>query len=194
MEQQNYNHLAEADDDVMAVSSTQQPIVTSGEDDDDDDDSVLASSSPSNDEAAPFYDASADERDATHVHSLSSSNETKTTTTTDAILSCPCCFNIVCTDCQQHDFYPHIFRAMFVRSITVSWDRQLVYDEASQSLVVRCESTAPSAAVTRIPPPEEEEEVYYTVRCAKCETVVAALDMRDEVYHFSGCLASSMTT
>ena len=28
----------------------------------------------------------------------------------DAVLSCPCCFNIVCMDCQRHKRYPNQFR------------------------------------------------------------------------------------
>ena len=30
---------------------------------------------------------------------------------TDAVLSCPCCFNIVCMDCQRHQKYMNQFRA-----------------------------------------------------------------------------------
>jgi uncharacterized membrane protein len=37
----------------------------------------------------------------------------------------------------------------------------------------------------------DDNAIYYTVCCAQCQTTVAALDMRDEVYHFSGCLAAS---
>jgi len=29
----------------------------------------------------------------------------------DAVLSCPCCFNIVCMDCQRHQKYSNQFRA-----------------------------------------------------------------------------------
>jgi hypothetical protein len=29
----------------------------------------------------------------------------------DAVLSCPCCFNIVCMDCQRHQTYMNQFRA-----------------------------------------------------------------------------------
>jgi hypothetical protein len=38
---------------------------------------------------------------------------------------------------------------------------------------------------------ECDDKVYYTVRCGSCETVVAALDMKREIYHFSHCLASN---
>ena len=39
----------------------------------------------------------------------------------DAVLSCPCCFTIVCMDCQRHDVYKHQFRAMFVQQVYIDW-------------------------------------------------------------------------
>lgn len=53
----------------------------------------------------------------------------------DAVLSCPCCFNIVCMDCQRHEKYDNQFRAMFVVGITVQWDLRLVYDSSCKRLV-----------------------------------------------------------
>lgn len=53
----------------------------------------------------------------------------------DAVLSCPCCFEIVCMDCQQHDRHANQFRAMFVMNVAVHWDHVLVYDTAVQGLV-----------------------------------------------------------
>jgi hypothetical protein len=53
----------------------------------------------------------------------------------DAVLSCPCCFNIVCMDCQRHTRYPNQFRAIFVMGITVDWHKVLVYDAVHQALV-----------------------------------------------------------
>mmetsp|Transcript_22315 Transcript_22315/g.31418 ORF Transcript_22315/g.31418 Transcript_22315/m.31418 type:complete len:316 (+) Transcript_22315:85-1032(+) len=41
----------------------------------------------------------------------------------DGVLSCPCCFQIVCMDCQRHDRYTNQFRAMFVMNIGVDWER-----------------------------------------------------------------------
>lgn len=48
----------------------------------------------------------------------------------DAILSCPSCFNIVCMDCQQHEKYANQYRAMFVMNIGVDWSRKMIYDDA----------------------------------------------------------------
>ena len=39
--------------------------------------------------------------------------------------------------------------------------------------------------------PTDKDEIYYSVHCNGCKTQVAALNMRDEVYHFFGCLVSS---
>lgn len=50
--------------------------------------------------------------------------------TSDAILSCPRCFTIVCMDCQQHDRYVNQYRAMFVMNIGVDWSKRMVYDES----------------------------------------------------------------
>jgi hypothetical protein len=53
----------------------------------------------------------------------------------DAVLSCPCCFEIVCMDCQQHDRHANQFRAMFVMNVAVHWDHVLTYDTSVQGLV-----------------------------------------------------------
>jgi E2F-associated phosphoprotein len=144
----------------------------------------------------------------------------------DAVLSCPCCFQIVCMDCQHHEFYTNQYRAMFVMGIVVRWDETLRYN-AQQECLVRCTSSSntgessrldssesmpaalPSSSLPIVHPGDEgtnvrssartldsdddsdDNVIYYTVCCAQCQTTVAALDMRDEVYHFSGCLAAS---
>eukprot|EP00934_Nitzschia_sp_Nitz4_P000555 Nitzschia sp. Nitz4//scaffold8_size234185//39090//39971//NITZ4_001236-RA/size234185-processed-gene-0.145-mRNA-1//-1//CDS//3329559743//555//frame0 len=120
----------------------------------------------------------------------------------DAVLSCPSCFNIVCMDCQRHQTYHNQFRAMFVMGITVNWNERLVYDQAREFLVPK-----PHHPAHHVPPEttsstswDEEEShpklqfvkgEYFPVLCASCETQVAALDMPDGVYHFYGCLESS---
>jgi hypothetical protein len=53
----------------------------------------------------------------------------------DAVLSCPCCFNIVCMDCQKHKRYPNQYRAMFVMGVVVDWNNILVYDDTHRVLV-----------------------------------------------------------
>jgi len=104
----------------------------------------------------------------------------------DAVLSCPCCFEIVCMDCQQHERYSNQYRAMFVMNIGVDWKHVLVYDEKTRGLVDK-----PPAPTNHVPHEQENQQVYYSVHCSSCRTQVAALDMTEEVYHFIGCLASA---
>lgn len=119
---------------------------------------------------------------------------------TDAVLSCPCCFNIVCMDCQRHQRYLNQFRAMFVMGITVDWHHRLIYDQAQQALVRKpllpnevppdyYSVTANDGHERRFPPAIKGE--YFAVLCANCHTHVAALDLTEEVYHFHGCLESA---
>jgi hypothetical protein len=54
----------------------------------------------------------------------------------DAVLSCPCCFTIVCMDCQRHVRYCNQYRAMFVMNIGVSWHKRLRWDDGAGELVV----------------------------------------------------------
>jgi hypothetical protein len=102
--------------------------------------------------------------------------------TSDAVLSCPCCFTICCMDCQQHERYATQFRAMFVMNITVDWTRQLAYSDKDQQLIEHA-SGGPTLST--------EQELYYSVHCGNCNTQVAALDNNDEIYHFFGCLVSA---
>eukprot|EP00531_Pseudo-nitzschia_arenysensis_P002684 CAMPEP_0116139288 /NCGR_PEP_ID=MMETSP0329-20121206/13235_1 /TAXON_ID=697910 /ORGANISM="Pseudo-nitzschia arenysensis, Strain B593" /LENGTH=293 /DNA_ID=CAMNT_0003634327 /DNA_START=30 /DNA_END=911 /DNA_ORIENTATION=- len=117
----------------------------------------------------------------------------------DAVLSCPCCFNIVCMDCQKHKRYANQYRAMFVMGVVVDWRHILVYDEAHRGLVTKEQTiieegeneawdSAEGESYGMIPTKDGE---YYAVECTACRTQVAALDMKDEVYYFHGCLESS---
>lgn len=129
----------------------------------------------------------------------------------DAVLACPCCFNIICMDCQRHERFKDQYRAMFVMGIMVRWDLPLIYDTSLKQLVPASLPAVPSAqsSATNNNPraannKEQSEKIwsdeenddrqnvyYYTVCCAGCQTTVAALDMTDEVYYFHGCIASS---
>eukprot|EP00551_Chaetoceros_affinis_P011074 CAMPEP_0203664636 /NCGR_PEP_ID=MMETSP0090-20130426/2033_1 /ASSEMBLY_ACC=CAM_ASM_001088 /TAXON_ID=426623 /ORGANISM="Chaetoceros affinis, Strain CCMP159" /LENGTH=379 /DNA_ID=CAMNT_0050527969 /DNA_START=90 /DNA_END=1229 /DNA_ORIENTATION=- len=142
----------------------------------------------------------------------------------DGVLSCPCCFQIVCMDCQKHDKYSNQYRAMFVMNIGVDWNATVtpdhigkkenntvelatgsdddnnddMNDNGNDSVNVHQSS---NKKMKPIPTDEEQiiheaslnkggEDVYYSVYCNNCQTQVAALDMRDEVYHFFGCIVS----
>lgn len=157
-----------------------------------------------------LYDVNADEEDEAYVYShLRSGVEENVRIqqatqiqdlkvlkprNSDAILSCPCCFLIVCMDCQRHERYPNQFRAMFVMNIVVKWDHRLVYDERQKMLIELNTNNQQSPDTSHPSTTQQQErkgEIYYTVCCSNCTTTVAALDMEDEVYHFYGCLATS---
>lgn len=135
----------------------------------------------------------------------------------DGILSCPCCFQIVCMDCQKHETYSNQFRAMFVMNIGVDWDVTVStttgtnhnHRSRSQHQHQQQQQGNPSNGNNDnisgtnntslnnkpiIPTDEEckkaDDDIYYSVYCNNCRTQVAALDMRDEVYHFFGCIVS----
>jgi len=125
----------------------------------------------------------------------------------DAVLSCPCCFNIVCMDCQKHKQYANQYRAMFVMRVVVDWKHILVYDEIHRALVSKIGQNAIGEEKSQEwhPAATHSESLlhgnngilrakdgeYYAVECVACRTQVAALDMTDEVYYFHGCLESS---
>jgi hypothetical protein len=211
------NHLAEepaAADDLQGIIPD-TAVVTSGETSDEGI-SETEQNEPTQDgnnshderhfpETDDLYDENADDEDEAYVYShlrsgveesvrIQQPNSTQIQDlkvlkprNSDAILSCPCCFLIVCMDCQRHERYPNQFRAMFVMNIAVKWDRRLVYDERQNMLI---EYNAKGNATTQ-KSSNEKEEFYYTVCCSNCTTTVAALDMEDEVYHFYGCLSTS---
>ncbi len=126
----------------------------------------------------------------------------------DAVLSCPSCFTIVCMDCQQHVKYKNQYRAMFVMNIEVHWESMYVYDEDLQKLITRPPTTSINAQehqeqhhplITKVEDESTQtnsdtvcsEDLYYSVHCKQCKSQVAALCMYDEVYHFFDCIAST---
>lgn len=173
-------------------------IVSAGESDhitdDDDDDEPLKYGDPTV-HADHLYGANLDQEDEAWVYQNLRSGVAQNVSvvrndaleqakllkprTSDAVLSCPCCFTIVCMDCQRHEKYVDQFRAMFVMNIGVDWDSKLVYK--NKGLV---DARGDTTVVV-------DEEVYNSVHCIQCQTQVAALDMKEELYHFFGCLASS---
>lgn len=90
---------------------------------------------------------------------------------TDAILSCPACFALLCVDCQRHTSYPNQYRAMFVQNCTVMLSR----------------SVRPVLGDT------DQNALYYEVRCSRCSLAVAARDS-DEVFHFYNVLPGEAST
>ena len=186
--------------------------VVSGESDDGGETDDLYAIDPSNPEHAdPLFDENLDGEDEAYVYRNMRSGVRETITVvqnqttgekttkkisvykprySDAQLQCPCCFQIVCMDCQRHTKYQNQFRAMFVMGISVDWQSKLVYDESQKALVPKFEDPNQEETLHGDFPNHVEGE-YFAVLCANCQTQVAALDMKDEVYHFHGCLESS---
>ncbi|KAL7481369.1 hypothetical protein ACHAW6_007056 [Cyclotella cf. meneghiniana] len=127
----------------------------------------------------------------------------------DAVLSCPRCFTTVCMDCQQHESYANQYRAMFVMNIGVDWNKRMTYDDALGGLKLlssegdRFEHDGNEGELN-IPDTipydidyggrtsgNDQKEIYYAVHCGYCQWEVAALDMKDEIYYFFGCIASA---
>eukprot|EP00808_Paulinella_micropora_P023898 g43449.t1 len=128
---------------------------TNTQDADSDDDDELE---PKED---PLYDPEQDEKDETWVAKRRRGRHT------DAILTCPACFAIVCSDCQRHTKYTSQFRAMFVQNCTVDKARQqrpLIGDD-------------------------DPNMKYWVVLCSDCKTHIGVMDS-DEVYHFHNVLES----
>lgn len=50
-----------------------------------------------------FYDSNLDDRDEVWVH------KRRKDVTTDAVLSCPACLNMVCIDCQRYRTVNHMY-------------------------------------------------------------------------------------
>ena len=71
------------------------------------------------DEDMLLYEDGADDADAEWA------NARRGGRVSDAILSCPCCLEIVTIDCQRHDRYADQFRAMFVQNIRVDTESTL---------------------------------------------------------------------
>jgi hypothetical protein len=215
------------------LESQQHMIVTSCEEEEeeeyDDAQDSVSCSVDSIVRADDLFDDQADEEDEAYVYKhLRSGGASMVDTTegsfdvkpadrkalkprkSDAVLSCPGCFRIVCMDCQRHEYYKNQYRAMFVMSVMVRWDLTLQYDPGNRCLVP-CSSSSREWTVNAVSSNDDgnlicsneqvhngvpssgndDDAIYYTVCCANCHTTVAALDMTDEVYYFSGCLASS---
>ena len=116
----------------------------------------------------------------------------------DAVLSCPCCFQIVCMDSQKHEKYENQYRAMFVMNIGVHWDKKMYHDEKTNDLMefnageTNGNHKEPSSKVIQLDDDaKSRQKIFYSVFCSSCETEVAALDLQDEIYYFFGCIASS---
>ncbi|GJQ12644.1 hypothetical protein GpartN1_g4435.t1 [Galdieria partita] len=96
-------------------------------------------------------------------------------------LSCPCCFTLLCLQCQQHEEYENQFRAVFVQNCRVRTDQRL------QVRVRGAQGDQEYQQLKQAGKVEDLQNKYLPVVCAVCHTQVGVLD-QDEVYHFCNVL------
>ena len=133
-----------------------------------------------NDAPDPLYDPDADDDDVAWA------SKQRGGRSSDAILSCPCCFTTLCIDCQAHEQQANQYRAMFVRACTV--------DRAGAATAT---ATAPASSQGRHRRSKRSKaggaggrsEQTFPVRCEVCSELVGVQDA-DEVYHFTNVFPS----
>jgi hypothetical protein len=118
-----------------------------------------------------LYDATSDDLDLKHVL------QTKVVADSDAVLSCPMCFTVVCYDCQRMEGSTSQFRAMFVEHLTVLRERPAVD-------VIPALQDNPEQALQLC-----NDKGYLKACCDQCYSVLAVVD-REEVYHLFNVIVS----
>lgn len=88
-------------------------------------------------------------------------------------LTCPSCFESLCTDCQRHARHKTQWRAMFVTNCVVDTTTRLTGKGAAAAAAAEA----------------EEEDVVFPVTCESCGAAVGVQDS-DEVFHFFGVIPS----
>ncbi|KAG0202246.1 WD repeat-containing protein 6 [Mortierella sp. GBA30] len=93
---------------------------------------------------------------------------------TDAILSCPMCLTQLCFDCQQHEFYPHQFRAMFIERCRIIEGERLSFPkETKKSRKSSTQNSSSDVGSSQEFKPSEDDDadaVYHPVVCEICNT------------------------
>jgi hypothetical protein len=96
-----------------------------------------------------------------NLESQELTSKNKEVSTTQAILSCPGCFCLICEECQRHENQFNRWRSLEAIDCTIG--DETIYDS--------------------------ETTYYRKVFCTNCGTQVGALD-EEEIYHFFGILPS----
>ncbi|XP_054823692.1 uncharacterized protein LOC129321809 isoform X2 [Prosopis cineraria] len=125
-----------------------------------------------------FYDSDLDLKDELWVQKKRRGHDS------DAVLSCPACFTILCLECQRHEKYVTQYRAVFVINIKVENNRVLIKNNSRE---IKGKSGRKAIDGT-----EEHSTSIETVKqvcCSVCSTEVGVFD-EDEVYHFFNVLPS----
>lgn len=125
-----------------------------------------------------FFDDRMDYKDAEFVSRIVESHSTgkrrprnlapgedvlKGRTGTDAVLSCACCFSLVCLSCQKHQRYRNQWRAVFAQNCVVDMKKYIRMDDGG--------------------PP------VHPVMCETCGAEIGVFD-HEEVYHFTEVIPS----
>ena len=123
----------------------------------------------------PLFSAEADDEDEKWVRATRGGRQS------DAILSCPCCLEILTIDCQKHAARDDQWRAMFVRNVRV--ETSVAFRPASSARSESGKGKGDRGADIRPPDLEESDGPYFRALCDTCGTPVGVRDT-DEVYHF----------
>ncbi|KAL0096241.1 E2F-associated phosphoprotein-domain-containing protein [Phycomyces blakesleeanus] len=143
-----------------------------------------------------MYDPDLDDADeewvAEKIKKAAPKDKTPEQATTDAILTCPMCFNPLCYSCQRHDLYPNQFRAMFVENCKVVKTeryRTKPVDKKRQKKGKNSKDISSSSAAADDDGDDGDDSSFFVVRCETCDTHVAMMD-NDEVYHFFNAISN----
>ena len=141
-------------------------------------------------EEDPLYDEQEDDETSEWAHgSLYSTGKHET----DAVLTCPSCFTMVCSDCQRHAVYSSQYRAMFVHSCRVVMDEDAAELVLEDKEAARRGKEALSSSQQAFNNTEEKmrqlslESPYHALRpvdCLECSCRLAVYDTVEEMYHF----------
>ncbi|CAH9095409.1 unnamed protein product [Cuscuta epithymum] len=123
-----------------------------------------------------FYDSDLDIKDESWAQKKRGGR------TSDATLSCPACFTILCLDCQRHEKIVTQYRAMFVVNCKIEDEPQLGSKRKRERKGGHGKPQTGSAL-------SDKGETFKHVCCGVCSTKVGVID-EDEVYHFLNALPS----
>ncbi|KAL1343191.1 uncharacterized protein [Arachis hypogaea] len=126
-----------------------------------------------------FYDPDLDDKDEKWVQ------KKRQQCGSDAVLSCPACFTILCLQCQRHEKYVTRYRAVFAVNCKINDDNILMEDtprsrKRNRGGAGRSDGQEATSA---------NNETFKQVCCSVCSTEVGVID-EDEVYHFFNVLPS----
>ncbi|KAK4798543.1 hypothetical protein SAY86_030869 [Trapa natans] len=129
-----------------------------------------------------FYDPKLDDKDESWVEKRRHGNAT------DAVLSCPACFTIICLECQRHETYVTQYRAIFVVNCKIKCE-----DVINQKIIARPGTGRGKRGRKTTEDRVEADaiicESFKHVCCSVCSTEVGVID-EEEVYHFYNVIPS----